>query len=115
MESMDYSLGGVVEVLDAVASDRCWREGQSRVKFRFLVLLAPCYCAGGGGSSVAAPGLLVCALPQCPARNPGEDHADPGLVARARFGLGGSGCCVSATWSPSRLVAWFVELVGVMV
>ena len=42
MESVDYSLDSVVELLDTVASDRCWREGQSQVKFRYCVLLAPC-------------------------------------------------------------------------
>ena len=58
MESVDYSLDSVVEVLDAVASDRCWRDGQSRVKFRSLMLFVPYYCAGGEGSSVAAPNFL---------------------------------------------------------
>ena len=58
MESVECSLDSVMEVLDAVASDQCWREGQSRAKFRSLVLLAPYYCAGGEGSSVAAPNFL---------------------------------------------------------
>ena len=40
MGTVDYSLDDVVEVLDAVASDLCWREEQSRVKFRSTVLLA---------------------------------------------------------------------------
>ena len=59
MGTLDYSLDNIVEVLDAVASDRCWREGQPRVTFRSIVLLAQCCFAGGGSSYVAAPGLLV--------------------------------------------------------
>ena len=59
MGTLDYSLDNIVEVLDAVASDRCWREGQPRLTFRSIVLLAQCCSAGGGSSYVAAPGLLV--------------------------------------------------------